>query len=742
MACAVAAGALLMLVLCFATPAVAASIFSHALSCEAATVFGEPCWLKDVELATPRDPNALGAGQPRYRFRCNPARLDFPRIQKLILTPTRERWIGSDPGQMEAYRLGSVRGEVPPPPDWKRNIGQIPPWSRARAIAEVDSLPYVNHAVFCWAPRPGAAEAGAAPGSAGVCLFRQGFAVDRPERVVRATLWVASNSQLVEMAFNEAPLFPSPDSQRLLACFEVSHLLRQGANILAIRARERPDALETSYGLAFCLDLIEISPSAPQLPARPVPPALVVTRDGDFVRGWPRDLQGDHVELATPYGPWREDLSDVAGVLFPGGWVDPPAPPGLFRRLLGKTATQAGATPGGAWGLPVLSYPDVPQDCLLLTGNRVAIGKPAYCREGRIHAEDKDGNAFDVALDQALGVRLAPSEDAPVRRPRPEDAVLFCQLTTIDGDRVDGLLRKLAGAGIVLETEGGSIMTFDPRRIAMMTFPYHAPPAATEREGTIALAPLIDERNACRSTYAADARFVQQAAFAIGASVQPLLPMAMADPGALNPKRHPVLVMLDPAGEYLNTLKAPGDAQKTLQAYVEDGGVLVALSRGGAFRAALFGDATGYRHEADASLPNSLLAGLGLTILRPGDAPPAGVVARAFNHPPNHASELYFERASDIPRALLGLPGRVPVDPMPYARYCPMASATALGTTVYRLMDKNGQSYGSALSLIPKGRGMIVVVDQLLWNCRPKAQTIGERVLPIVLSWALSASTS
>jgi hypothetical protein len=70
-----------------------------------------------------------------------------------------------------------------------------------------------------------------------------------------------------------------------------------------------------------------------------------------------------------------------------------------------------------------------------------------------------------------------------------------------------------------------------------------------------------------------------------------------------------------------------------------------------------------------------------------------------------------------------------------------MVSTQGAASVIYEIRDETGMAYGPALSLVPKGRGTLVIIDHLLWNSRPDGEPFSERILPALLRWALEAAT-
>jgi len=195
---------------------------------------------------------------------------------------------------MEYYRLGDIRNAVPPPPDWKHAIGQIPPWRRVQAIPDPSGLPFLNRAIFCWTVRTREPE-----NDLGIYLLRQSFHVERPDTIARATLRVAANVEPLEAAFNEYPLHLAGVRQFSLGEFEVTPLVREGENVFAIKVRGRPGVLSSNCGLAFHLEVVRRKDALPIAPPLDLASALVTSRIGDRVRGTVQDLRSDRILLRT-----------------------------------------------------------------------------------------------------------------------------------------------------------------------------------------------------------------------------------------------------------------------------------------------------------------------------------------------------------------------------------------------------------------------------------------------------------
>jgi hypothetical protein len=207
---------------------------------------------------------------------------------------------------------------------------------------------------------------------------------------------------------------------------------------------------------------------------------------------------------------------------------------------------------------------------------------------------------------------------------------------------------------------------------------------------------------------------------------------ALADPERLTPRAYPILVSVDPRGEYPDTVETEGDARDALARYVETGGALILYSRGGALKTAVIRVGSRYlRTTRDRGLAEAL----GLRIVHPEDRKPPGIAP--LDRLPDRTGSYRFERNGAVPPGLAGLPRSIDAAPMLYSAYYPMTDESGEAEEVYRLVDETGAAYGPTLTIVPRSRGRIVVIDHTLWNSNIDGQPFHRAVLPTLMAWTV-----
>ncbi|HPK03683.1 MAG TPA: hypothetical protein PLS90_14640 [Candidatus Sumerlaeota bacterium] len=711
-----------------------AALFAGGATAEIWSVDGDINPHQRLRIETPRDLNRMDPGERLVAISASPSPPRFEHIRKIVVQELQTEWIASRPEKMESYRLGTVVNPVPPPPDWKRTIGQIPPWHRVVATEEMSHLPYLDHAVFCWADP----QAEILDGS-GDYLFRQSLQPGRPEEIAQAILRVATNGKAIEIAFNQYPVHLAAGERSGIMTFEVTSLLTNGPNILALRIREDPSSPEEQYGVAFHLEVTR-RPAGRAAPPRPADGALLLTEEGDRLWGRLAGLRGNTALLNSPFGELRLPLESTIGLLFPLGWRPDAPAPGLIDRLpLFGGAADTAPTIQGRWGLPIDTRPDPVQDLMLLTEGRVSPAQPSYAVGDTLHVEGFEGRQVTMPISDVLGIYPPRTISWTFKRPDEQAAVLYCELTTTGNDQVGGLLRKLDGRELMLEAFDGQFLRVRSEWISELFFPYHSGrrPGGT-RNQSIAIINQFSGQEAFRDAFLQDAHRVQEAIFSIRADSVEISADVLASTALLTPAQYPVLVSVDPLGEYLHTLTESGDAVDALLQYLDRGGVLIALSRGGAFRSAVRRGSTGLTRTPTELVQPSLSEQLGIRSVRPTDADAGGVIS--FAHPPNGLQPIHFQRTGQLMEGLEGLPRHVTLAPMMSAPYFPMVGIEGQARVIYELVEEGGAIYGPALSVVPRGQGFLVLIDHLLWESRPDGRPFEKTILPILLQWALDTA--
>lgn len=702
-------------------------IFKRGVDVEVRTTEGDGLWLKDLQFQTAHDLTELPAtGAPLYTFESQDSTPDFLNVQRIVFGRSEVVIEGSRPEQLECLRLGDIRHAVPPPPDWKDAYGQVPPWSRAQAVADVDDLPYLGQVVFSWAP----AAQGSNPYSTDAFLFRQPLSVESPERVIRAILRVAGNADFTQISFNNHPLHSGSPLGFALAEYDVTDFIRGGHNLVAVMCRQLPNAPTRRYGIGFHLEL-KMMPTGAVAPERRQPAVLLQSEEGDLLRGNIAALQGNLLSLQTDYGDLVFDWDRLLSLNAPYGWVGPEQPNGAFDFLTGSSGQSQLSPLGGA---PLRTVPHSLQHSILMRNGGTQQAKPEYLRGEDLMTLGFDGNQILLKTNAIAAIYPPRPEAAVLRRPSASTAPLYCRTHLFTGEVLTGLLRKFDRHEVLIESGAGQIVEADPALVEWIEFPYHC--LASGRPATLTSAfgvlPQLPGQEAFRETYENDVKQVKAAVFTLGVQTRDVHHELLAAPDALTPEAWPVLISVDPLGEYLHTLNAEGDARDTILQYLNRGGVLIALSRGGALRSAI-------RTQPGAQLLRSPLRPslaelLGLSTVYPDQSAASSV--DAFQHPPNTAASLFFQLDGPLALVLQGLPRRINLGAMDTAPFYPMVASQGQGRTVYSLQNSEGKTFGPALTYVGYGSGHIIIIDQLLWESTIDDRPFSERVLPLILLWA------
>ncbi|MCH8333231.1 hypothetical protein IIC65_04805, partial [Candidatus Sumerlaeota bacterium] len=613
-----------------------------------------------IWLETKSNLTNLRQGEAPHQLWTEPGEIDFTAIKRIELRQSWTQWIGSDARTMEYYRLGPVGSAAPPPPEWRRSYGDNPAWETVVPVRASPSSGWLNHAQACWSPD----DALGRP-AAGEFVFRQQFLLQDFAQIADAQLWIVGGVDYLELALNDRPIH-IPAGERLeLGQFEITSLLRPGENVIALRAAARNLPAVDRPSLAFHIRLGRISGKVAPTRRRE-DRATIMSRGGDSLHGRVAQLDGTGIEIDTPYGAYGLPWDLVRSVIWPGG-LRPSEISGrkgwtgrIFGNLL-PSRRRASPAPLGE-GLPLTLVPEALSGIVMLSDGRLTRARVTGLKGDQFILSGEPSLEYAVDAEELLGIFPSRSGEELLRRPRTSIMDLYCQVRTVHGEAVTGVLRRISGRRIVLQSMGGEFLRFPVRAVVSLSFPSHALPSigvpggvhrsvlpGDKAGGRGAIAPKIallpEPRGSARGSgrtsaqYSAMSTQVQEAAFLSGLESVILSQAELARPGGWSPRLYPVVVSVDPRGEYFHTLAEEGDAASALEKYVQRGGTLLLVSNGGALRTAVIGVPGGFIRK---TLEDGLAQRLRLRTIEPDGAIPAGIMP--FDRPPNQTAPLLIQK--------------------------------------------------------------------------------------------------
>lgn len=686
---------------------------------------------------TPTDLNESTPASNLFQFQAQPLTPRFEAIRSIILRDEKTEWLSSDAAAIETYYLGVPGKAAPPPPDWRRSFGQADLWRAAIPITPGTKTAYLNRAQFVWAsPKNGERVA------TGEFLFRQRFTIEEIGEVIAARLRLTGNADFAEAALNDSPL-PLAGRQGFVdAEFEVTPLLRAGENIVALRASSQPSSPMDQSSVAFHIQMRRVSPGRGSGEASPEK-VLLLGSGGDRVWGGDLDLNPDRLKIETVYGSYSLPWEAVGAVIFPQGWqAGSRASGGFTERIKGwfRASDSGKARDFRGVGAPIQFLPaeqDFSEE-ILLTDGRVTKSHPSRTEGDNLILAGEANQSFSLKLADIGAIYPPRVHHEVMQKPRVKVGPIFCKIVTIAGNEIFGVLRQAHGRRAVIETQGGDFLKIPPGQISRITFPYHGLPAysldAAERavpSGKVAIIAQAGGLEKQGAEYAQLSAQVQEAGFLAGIE-SVMLPQEELTQGSLSAKSYPVVISVDPLGEYPDTLAQDGDARKSLDRFVRAGGALVLFSRGGALRTAVVSNQGRFIRTVREG--EGLAKDLELRTLQPSAKPPDPF--HPFDRPPNEVGGIHFERTAASPHGLESLPASFELSAMPSAPFYPMADKQGAMQQLYILKNGGNLQFGPGLTLIARGTGVIIIIDHLMWFSTTDGQPFSRTVLPMIFTWA------
>ncbi len=654
----------------------------------------------------------------------------FHQIERIRFHRTEDVCVVSDSSSL-CYRLAGHDTNRPVPPNWFLPTGETPEWTSVALPSPRAGWFFVPGAAWIWTP------AGQGPPMDETALFRSEFNLRPGFAASTARLTVSSTDQVQSLYLNGTPVpIGSESLQGRRMVFDVTHMLKEGTNLLALRARGRVRKGALDAGLAFRID-IEQLPAPDGHPSDPSPGAVVFMVNGDILKGALARLSSDIFLRDTPYGELVIDRDWVETIL-----LNPARLGTSFRRF---EEPESAGVPRFPVAFPIVPRPrDSRQGVQMRSGDFIT-GRLVGLSGQALSVKPRYGDPCEVPLAEVLWMRpnRGGGESSVTKMPDERDYVARVRMT--NGDELTGELLSVSNGKLALAvsyTAEPLDAPFD--RIIEAHFPYHLKrhamnKALSRKEGKWAKCAVIGDFVDSR-TASPDSSFnrISDVLARMGVAPRYLSPAEMVEPGALDPDAFPLLINIDNREQYYHTVNEEGDGYAALLEYAQGGGSVLHLASGKPFsygRVAQGGRWVRLLQTGSGSL-NELL---GFGYVEPGDDRTKGM---SFELPPNSNRRFLFRKLGwDSLNSIL--PVQVEFPPLGDARFRPFAAGSlpegATAQPIYEMIDDDGARYGTAMAVIRydarKRPGHVgIYVSYPLFNAEYEGESMLECLLPYAFS--------
>jgi hypothetical protein len=627
-------------------------------------------------------------------------------VRRIYFSPVEQTSIVSDE-HVRCFSLGRRESRLPAPPDWFRPNADTSAWKPAVLAHPNYNWLYIPGAAWIWSSKNWY-ETGDE-----VCLFRQEFDLKSGQRVVSGELTLTADYAVDSAYLNEQPLnVPAASLVGEKAVFDVTNLLRDGENVLAVRVRNDERAKLNSACLGYRLDVASV-PAGSARGGAPGVVALFV--NGDVVSGELVSISVRSVDVRTPYAQLALDRDWITMIYLnyePVGAKQQQEKKGLFQRILGKEGVVRLSGSAAPSHLPFFWRTEPPNP---VTRSGIALKNGDFidarlldASEGAVAVKPRYGNAINISFGDVKAIYLNPGKAAGTLRYEPEDEQYRGRLRLANGDVVSGLLLEMSGSQVTFRPPYGDATKINAADIASCDLPHHFMKIVADkvREAMPSGAPSValigdpySNRHSKGKEVSEDSLYyrVNRALYELGIDAKWLDAAKMANRQILSPENFRLLINVDENEHYYETYQRPKDVYETIREYVQSGGDFAHFARGTPFYYAYRPIAGRWATVTDGNYLNNAI---GLNVASPGEAFSGG---EPFELPENKNTRLYFELNRESPFAD-GLPAEVEFPVTRDSRFRPIRRgelpAGAEFFPLYSLKDSAGKNYGVAMAVV------------------------------------------
>ena len=619
--------------------------------------------------------------------------------------------------------------------------------------------PALAHPHYRWFYIPGASwiwrRRDSSPPESDVLFLRRKFQIPGDLAPYRAVLSITVDETLHQIYLNGSAL-PVKDAalRESYLALDVSLLILEGENILALKAGKSPGQGLSFAGLAFRLDLYCIPKESAALPLGAPPPADILLENGDHLFGDIISLSDRSLEIQWLQNKITLDRDWIRriGLNMGSSSVTGIQKRNIIQKVLGKDAQ--GETPKGGKSYPAFSFQIHPQDeenkiGLLLNTGEFIKGRILELDEDGVVIKPRYGHDFTINLGEVK--YIYPNEPGtktylkyPIE-PKPWRSETILQ----DGSVISGLLENLTPESLTLKPPYSQSLNLKTSLIVSSFFPFNPiqrfKKDLSEIKNRVLSVALMGETDPTGPPYEQSNYYIIQCILSdLDLEGILLTPENLVMENILTPKRFHILLNIDETETYYKSVTSKNDGYNALTDYVRKGGSLAHIATA---VPAFYGYERQNGYWKRTTTPPYLNETIKMNILTPGEVSKDG---QTLELPDNYPSALFFELNTSTPYAK-GLPARVEFPFNRDTRFRPIvedtASTSTLFTPLYYLKSEKGINYGAAMAVIDYlddgfQKTRCFYVSHLLYTSLYNRHSILNYLIPKILSLSLDLSPS
>ena len=504
-------------------------------------------------------------------------------IERIIFQPTELTSFHSlGDGQTVYLDLGSGLDIVPEPPGWNTDLNNHVSWKAAQSVQPGFEWCYISGSDWIWTNGIDANSV------AQTILFRRIFQLKNVERVRSAYLEMTADSGIESIYVNGQAVHQKRVSLsgRLLR-WNISHILREGNNLLAIRSFNAPTDVYDLAGLSYKI-IVETFDRDFNALKNSSPSVVVRMKNGDIIFSQKFKLDLNQLTLTDGQKKIRLQREGVEWVQF----NDRVNTTNNFNRTItnfsgGKSSYLNSRSEGLEFGDDsrhrLFKQGYIRDDGQFIAGSIVAAsGSQLKVQEGL-------SSLKTIELKDVKRIEL----NAPLKRTtnyiHPINEDLVARVRLIDGSVLTGEIESLNAKNIVLIPDFGFTSKIQMKHVSQIQFFQNRDrlfkgmiekdwPSGSDR--SIAIIGGLKSKN--RSSRVIS--LIQQIASEYQLKVDWLSGIDLLDEEKFNSKRFPIVLNVDEKESFYRTIYTENDAQESIIKYVQNGGHLIHCATGAPFQ--------------------------------------------------------------------------------------------------------------------------------------------------------------
>ena len=573
-------------------------------------------------------------------------------------------------------------------------------------------------------------------------LIRQNFNIPNNKKIISGVLKIAGEKEIIGLFINGESINCDSIEAKKPSIWDVSYLLRNGNNFIAVKARNKEDVKKpmNPAGISYRIDVKTFADKNSKIKDN-VPGVIVFIVNGDVIKGKLKRINEKYITVVTDYTTLNIDRDWIRKLVMNYGSVNNDQ---AMKGIL-QTKAPSKMQREVKWQMPDSSET---KEGILLNSNDLLEGKVLSINKEKLFFKPNYGGEIAYPISSVNSIFFNTIENPMYYNFPPEFQPFTIKIRFLNNDLISALINNIADNSLIISAPYAYTTSVKTNSIINTEFLYSLSGDLsketfdyTNKKGITPKVAIIGEFDQKTLPLENNILFkTTQAVESMGFDWKVLSANELTNKALFNKKNYPILINLDEHQQFYRTLKNENDAMIAIIDYAnKESGTVISLGVGNPFYFGLTAEKSIWEKKV---VGNLLSAQLGMNVKTIGERSENCI---PFEKPFNNNNKYSFIKNSYVEYTKY-LPNNVEFPQSENTSFYPISrpnDAKYSFYPIYYLHDDCNTNYGVAMAvIIYKGENgenaYTVYASHLLSNTKFEGRSMVDYILPVIMNICLT----